>query len=311
MTFMVLTSQIGQAYQGSSFNDILAVLRSEKIPEPLSTEVLSELDVYKNYRLPLYLPLVSETIIEDANRTLSDRVDWYDRLVKRIHGNGICFSGIWQIDQNSKNPYTGYFSQGSRGLFVGRVSTTTHKVLGGSPRTFGFAGKIFPTLNPEEIVATENFFTVDALLGSRVPKFSEVVLSNRPVVFSGFTGTDWSFVLAARNVDKLFEKADRNSKERTVLNVAKMNNQSDPVAPHIINIKVNPNTPTADYMDFRHELDFLFLPQPQLILDIFAGQTKKDLEPIGKIILDESYSSYGCDRQLHFAHPKEEPKEAQ
>lgn len=300
-------------YKGSSFNEIIEVLQDQKIPRDLNPEAHKELGVYQSKLLPLYPPFVSETIVEDAERTLTDRADWYERLVKRIHGNGICFSGTWEMDQHTNHPYTGYFKQGSKGLFIGRVSTTTNGTLGGAPRTFGFAGKIFPTLDPNKVVKTENFFTVDALLGTRTPRFSQVVLSNRPVVFSGLWDTDWYFIFQASQVNGFFEKADRNPKERPLTNVAKIDSATIHHAPHVIEITTSLETPTADYNEFRHELNFNFIPQKKLILNILAGDKKSEadeekinLQKIGQIQLDQSFISYGCDRQLHFSHPKED-----
>jgi len=40
------------------------------------------------------------------------------------------------------------------------------------------------------------------------------------------------------------------------------------------------------------------------VSDTSGNQDSKDWKAIGQISLTESKVSYGCDRQLHFAHPK-------
>lgn len=295
------------SYKGSSFNEIQSVLYNQKIIT-LNEKVITELDSYKG-GMPVYRPFVDSTILRDANRTLTEEFDYYERLEKRIHGNGICFLGTWSIYSHDKF-YTGYFKKNQKALFVGRVSVTTDNTNTGQKRTFGFAGKIFPTLNPNEIVKTGNFFSVDFLLGSKIRTFTETALSNQPEIISNLVETDWKFVAKALDLGKIFSKANKEPSFRPVSNIAKLGlSENDRFnSPNVIVLKTikDFNFSVENGMDFREELNLNNYPRGLRIL-ISAGETKEKVTPIGEINLQRSIVSYGCDRQLHFAHPKVTP----
>src|SRR5262249_51413507 len=107
---------------------------------------------------------LDDKILDASKRTLSDRSDLLPRFRKLVHPNGICFAGVWTITEET--PYTGYFRKGSQGLFVGRASTALTATEQGSFRAFGFAGKIFPTMDPDAVTPTANFFTIEDLGGT-------------------------------------------------------------------------------------------------------------------------------------------------
>lgn len=294
-------------YAGSSFQQIVEILRSNYPIQNMTANAKHELSLYEDNSMPTYMPFVTTRLIDDAQRTLNDKADFYPILEKGVHANGICLSGSWEMN-NSVTPYTGYFMAGTKALFIGRVSTVTDRTENKGPRTFGFAGKIFPTLDPNEVVKTENFFTIDVLLGARTKRFVSTKLSNSPRIFSGPLSTDWSFLFHGLLINGFFSAADRNPGFRPVTNIAALGLRNGrPIAPKVIEISVAPATPihrdAERAEDFRNELDMgNFLEG--LTLLVKAGSDAEALETIGRIHLDQTYVSYGCDRQLHFAHPK-------
>ena len=56
--------------------------------------------------------------------------------------------------------------------------------------------------------------------------------------------------------------------------------------------------------DLRNIADTQIPSTEGIRLVVSAGQSKDRLNTLGIIHLKESYISYGCDRQLHFAHPR-------
>lgn len=73
-------------------------------------------------------------------------------------------------------------------------------------------------------------------------------------------------------------------------------------------LKASSDVPIIDKEDFRDELDVAHYPNG-IVFDIYVSDvTHKSNEDgwkrIGLIHLDDSMVSYGCDRRLHFAHPK-------
>ncbi len=92
--------------------------------------------------------------------------------------------GTWNI--TTATPWTGYFSQGSKGLLIARGSPATGLAKRGEYRPFGLAGKIFPTLDPDASVKTANFILTDV---TQVPlnhfvdsKFDNDLINANPLV---------------------------------------------------------------------------------------------------------------------------------
>jgi hypothetical protein len=105
--------------------------------------------------------------INDSARNMHDHRDVRPRYDKLIHAHGVCYAGRWVIDTDS--PYSGYFAPGSEGLLIARASVAGPLINRGHKRSFGIAGKVFPTLDPDEPVWPGNFVTVSHLSGSRAP----------------------------------------------------------------------------------------------------------------------------------------------
>jgi len=299
--------QPSTSYQGSSFQQVLKVISDANAPLKSKKE-LDEFAAYKSGQLPHY-PVNAMTVfssspalLKDAQRTVSERHDYYDYLPKKLHANGVCLIGEWQVDQPSV--YSGYFKQGSRGLFIGRASVTMNEIHRGSKRGFGFAEKIFPTLNESEIVKTANFFTVDVMLGTNTDRILETAMTNEPE--SGF---NFSALGLGLRVASTLKKADENPSFRPVTPVAKLNESGSVKNPHWIRVSAARNLVKNDQIDFRSEILQAMKDNPELVFNIDVSDTVSDRKAegwtrIGSIKIRKALVSYGCDRQLHFAHPR-------
>ncbi|WP_413287703.1 hypothetical protein [Bdellovibrio sp. HCB337] len=306
------TSAFAQAealeYKGSSFAEVLQVLEDHDFT-PSSEGARYEKEVYAT-RLPQYpMNMLSvfqgsgTTLERDAVRTLSERFDYYDRLPKKLHPNGVCVTGEWKIQENT--PYSGYFAKGSQGLFVGRISVAMDKTTSKDDRGFGVAGKVFPTMNAHEVVKTGNFFTVDVLMGEDTPHVLDARTTNEPE--SGFSLGLISF---AFKIASVLKKVDENPMFRPLTQVAALSEPGAVKQPKWLRLSVDKSVQRNNEKDFRHEVLTAMQENKKITYAIEVSDTTKDRsaksgwKKIGEIVLDHAVVSYGCDRRLHFAHPK-------
>lgn len=237
-----------------------------------------------------------------ANRTLSSESDILPRFQKLVHPVGICFAGTWSITE--QNPYTGYFAPGSRGLIIVRASEALGSPNAGDYRSFGFAGKIFPTMDETASVAkTANFFTVDDLGGTMADSFFDEMKTNEPE--TSFHLSHLAILSTITEVARTFSRADSNPNIRQVYPISELGLTSPAVArtPHWMAISAE-TTERVAASDFRDELR-LDNYSDGLSFGIYvADQGQGDWRRIGNIKLDREALSDGCDHRLHFPHPR-------
>jgi hypothetical protein len=348
----LLVSQVcfslASASNQNSFSNVRSVIESKQTVYPteadgqLKSTIDAENAVYQRGEIPAYsisvLKMISivgggikNKLLERARKTISERDDYYDRLEKLVHPNGICFTGEWEITEDTK--YTGYFSKGKKGLFIGRASAVGTETRADQVRGFGFAGKIFPTLNPDENVSTANFFTVDVIPGKKRQYYSETELTNEPEtdltavpLMAGYQLGLISPAAFAKASLKLAELVDMLATITFSLKFAKSDGKENPGFRPLYPVAQAGTSPASDFKspnwikvnftkdsvkmteaDFRKELNLE--PGKSKTMDISVGDNKSSGQvqwrKIGKITLNESFISYGCDRRLHFAHPPE------
>ena len=245
-----------------------------------------------------------DVILKDATRTLHERSDILEPFVKLAHPNGICFRGIWQID--TPNIYSGYFKKGSEALLIARASTALSNTKSGDTRAFGFAGKLFPTLDGATINTTPsaNFFLIDDLGGTDAKHYRDVALSNEPSV--GVTLEVVQNMLYALKVASTFSDADRHAGIRQLYELSELGevNSENIITPKYMKIEAADST-RVDEEDFRDELKIH--KGEEILFSIFVANKivdeKKDWQKIGSITLDASVVSESCDTRLHFHHP--------
>ena len=243
-------------------------------------------------------------ILADAKRTLVERRDIIEHFDKLAHPNGVCLKGIWEITQ--ENPYSGYFKKESKALIIARASSALSKTKSGEIRAFGLAGKIFPTINKEEINKehTANFFVIDDLGGTDAKHYTDVAMTNEPEV--SISSEVVKNLLYALKVAKAFASADKNSGIRQVYEISELDetNKSNIITPKWIQILAQKGQ-TIEAEDFRDEFDLN--NNKKIIFDISVASKerneKKDWKKIGTITFDESMVSTTCDHRLHFHHP--------
>lgn len=301
-------NQVLAQYEGSSFNQVKDML-FDKIAAPTVAAEKAEWDIYQKGKLPQYEVTAASFIVngvdkllESAKRTVSENEDFYPRITKLLHSNGACVTGEWNITE--KNTYSGYFSQGAKGLFVGRWSVALTETLRGQQRGFGFAGKIFPTLNPDQVVKTANFFSVDVLMGTDAKSPFAVSTTNEPEL-----GFNWSLISLGLKISNTLTKADQSPMFRPLYPISELGVSKGEGVHTPKWIKLEPrfkgDVPTVQ--DFRDEIKSF---PAGLEMAIYVSDTSKDRNNkaawkyLGAITVRESVVSYGCDRRLHFAHPK-------
>jgi len=242
-----------------------------------------------------------DIILQDAHRTLNDHADILPAFEKLAHPNGICFRGIWEIEE--ENIYSGYFKQNSKALIIARASTATSDTLSGSNRAFGFAGKLFASTDANEQISenSANFFLIDDLAGTDAKHYKDVALSNEPDSNINFSVV--KNLLYALKVSRAFTKADKNPGIRQLYEISQLgeNSSKNIITPKWMKIEAG-DSKRVDAKDFRDELKIQ--KDEKLIFNIFVANKKKEWQKIGTITLYKSVVSASCDQRLHFHHPK-------
>lgn len=311
-----------QVYSGSTFNEVLSIMSDQGlIPLDQESIVKSELNIYKNNQLPkftikrpsflldplgLFTP-TSAALVQAAKRTTSERFDYYPRIEKLVHSNGICLGGTWKMDVDPNNKYTGSFKSGAKALFIGRISTALGGTETDSSRSFGIAGKIFDTLNPDQKIETKNFFTLDVALGTK-SMVLDTRLTNQPAILDG--GSNLTLGALGKWIDRALEKADQPTNFRPITHIAK-EEAVVTKSPKWMRLQLASGQQKAFDADFRNEVaKSMQLNGGKLRFSIEVSETTSDRNAssgwtkIGEVEFVNSKVSYGCDRRLHFAHPK-------
>ncbi len=284
-------------YRGSTFREVRDLMFSDPY-ETLPQNVVTLGSFYKGIKNKLF---------KAAQRALDDSSDTGPYFQRLIHPNGIALAGTWQIKEDS--PYSGYFKKGSKGLIIVRSSVVLSKTKQGQNRGFAFAGKIFPTMDPDERVKTADFFTIDVLLGTKARYFTDVSLTNE--VPPGFNlDIIRLFGIIISSIGTLV-RADFNAFYRPTYPVAELGlaEGEESNAPKWMMIKAWSGNRKVDRADFRDELRVENYKDGELFFNISVASKKllsggRDWQYIGYIKLTESVTSESCDHRLVFQHPK-------
>lgn len=311
MTILLLF--VTSVFAKSSFNEVRQVIE-DKAPVSLATpEAKAEYALYRRNILPQY-PVNSDSVFvyagekaleRAAHRTINERADYYDRLPKLLHPNGVCVVGAWEI--GAQSPYTGAFAANTKNLFIGRISVALENTVRGESRGFGFAGKLFPTTQPDVAVETENFFTLDVLTGTKIPRFLDTSTTNEPEF-----GFDLWIVRFGLRIASALKTADENPGFRPLKNLGSMGLPVGvaPRYPRWMRLTAADGTRVNNENDFRNEVIRAVQDNRSLVFVVEGSQTTKDRsdkngwQTLGRLRIVEAVVSYGCDRRLHFAHPR-------
>jgi len=249
-------------------------------------------------------------ILDDAKRTIKNRADILPPFEKLAHPNGICLKGIWNIEK--LNSFSGYFKKGSQALIIARASSAMSNTKQDEIRAFGLAGKLFPTTDPLKINSepSANFFVIDDLGGTEAKNFTDVALTNTPPLTTN--SEVLKHIVYGLKVNSAFKEADKNPSQRQLYEISELGEKGAIKTPKWIRVKAKNSlesealTPNIDIKrDFRDELR---IGSKKLIFTIEVADKKIDnkkvWQQIGTITFDKSVTSYSCDQQLHFHHPK-------
>ena len=284
-------------YQGSTFQEV----RDQVFSDPYSVLPQQKVTMRSFFRG------LTNVLAKAALRTLDDPSDIIPYFQKLVHPNGVALSGTWNITE--KTPYTGYFSQGSKGLIMVRCSVALSQTTRGHYRGFGFAGKLFPTTDPSKRVKTADFFAIDVFAGTKAPHFTDVELTNdTPTGFNIST----LFNLASGLVAVLtFRRADGNNNFRQLYPIAELGlpEGAASVSPRWIMVKAWAGSGKSEESDFRNELKVENYVNRTLRFEIWVADSKlptgeRDVKKIGYIDLTESVASASCDHRLAYHHPR-------
>ena len=305
----ILSTLAFAAERGSRYSDIIKVLWSDPYTE-LPRHAVNQAAFGPQGESP------DNRLRLAAIRTLSidDDLLNFPGHRKLIQPNGICFRGKFQVNRDS--PYTGLLAPGSTSLVIARASVALSGTQRGEWRAFGMAIKIFPTLNFDQLVATQNFFVMETLTGSTDGYYLDAVMDNNPDIGSLFGALE-HLGLALRlredlNAADTAVGSDHNDYAyRPVLHLAEYGIQSGSVrAPKWIRLRIAKNTARVEHNDFRDELRVQNFLDQQLVWameaakDASGGKSNANWISLGKLIFTDSITSKSCDGRLHFAHPK-------
>lgn len=291
-------------YSGSRFADVW---------ETTQEGVYDELPRYKVTSAGFFA-FLRDKLLDSALRTLTDKADTLPTFTKLLHSNGICLKGTWNITADT--PYSGAFKTGTRSLIIARASSALSEVDSGQKRSLGLAGKIFPGDDESDpsLQKTANFFVIDDLAGTYNPHFRDAVMSNDISNLSGIGLDNSSNAVVAAVAGASLAIAERvtGGKDPAIRQLYPISelgeeNPSQAITPRWISINAQAGDRTV-IKDFRDELS-LENNGGSLTFDISvtsdgAKGQEKPWRKIGYIEFTESVISEGCDRRLHFTHPK-------
>ncbi|OUR99772.1 hypothetical protein A9Q84_01730 [Halobacteriovorax marinus] len=301
LLLVLLTNSAMANYQGSHISDVWETVQEKSYSKLPQTKVnMNRLTKWGKSKLE-----------QSANRTISNRSDILPYFEKLVHPNGTCLLGEWKIDED--NIYTGYFKKGSQGLIVSRASVALSDTKRGKRRSFGLAGKIYPTtdINHSENLETANFFTMDDLGGTKIKKFSLTKLTNEPEL-SVSLGAIF-LIRMARFVSKAFTNADNNPGLRQLWQISSLGLKDGEaqLTPMWMRLSAVKGFEYNSEKDFRNEIaenikrngDMTFSIEVAGTMNAGSEQVKS-FTKIGTIKYTEISASEGCDHRLHFNHPK-------
>jgi hypothetical protein len=283
-------------YIGSTFNEV----RDQVFSDPYTTLPTHEIT------LSSYYDTVQNLLLHACRRALTEEHDIVDHFQRLVHPVGVALTGKWQITEDL--PYTGLFRKGTEALLLVRCSVLLYKTLQGEYRGFAFAGKIFPTLDPDERVKTVDFFTIDVLAGTLTKYFTSVELSNEAPL--GFNSDVLKLFWVVTATFATFIRANWNPVYRPVYPLSEygLGPGETAATPRWLMVKGWGGCGQVDTPDFRDELRVEGYKDQKLIFDVHVADKKlstggRDYQRIGRIVLDESVTSDSCDHRLKFRHP--------
>lgn len=281
------------AYQGSTYNELRTQLLSDPYTGPLPTHDVT---------IGSMIERGQNLLLRDSRWLISREEDLTPPQQKLLNPIGITFFGKWKITEDLG--YTGAFSKGTEHLIIVRFSNQMTAKDRGTRRGFGFAGKIFPTLDPNERVKTVNFTLIDNLGGTFAKHATDVALTNEPPLGLNLGMIPFFFVVT--NVVAVFNIVNRPSLYRAIYQIAEAGLKPGETAkqPKWMQITTDPSIPKNDSKDFRDELRLKNYPGGILrfIISVAPPGKKRVWQELGHIEVNEDVLSFTGDKRMRFHH---------
>jgi hypothetical protein len=242
----------------------------------------------------------SYQLLRAGRRTVSNARDLLPRFRKLIRPNGICLAGRWVITEPSG--YTGLFRQGASALLIARASVAFEQTESGHYRAFGMAGKLFPTLDPQQRVRTVNFFAIDDNGGTRTEHYVDAEMTNRPGLSVNPGSIKHAPLLIAVTIAQRI--ADMRSEMRQLYPLAQVHvSDRDLVrTPRLLRVQGR-KSQRVEARDFRDQLRAR--TKHPLHFDIAVRDTTHEpWQALGYLEFDQAIVSDTGDHRLHFSHPR-------
>ena len=282
-------------YQGSRFNDV----RAQLLSDPYTTLPYHKVTIGSMFKAGMNLLFrASEWLLQRDD-------DLTPPIQKVLNPVSLCLFGKWKITEDT--PYTGCFRTGTEHLIIVRCSNQMTTTDRGTRRGFGLAGKIFPTLDPDERVKTANFICIDDLGGTFAEHYTDVALTNDPPTTFNFGMVPFLFVIL--NVIWVFNRVDTSPNYRPLYALSEQGLKPGETAkgPKWIQITTEQGIGKSDAVDFRDELRVANYKDGVLRFVISAADTKVGRKGyqwrrIGVIDLNEGVCSASGDHRIRFRH---------
>ena len=279
-----------QAYQGSSFAEVWRLVTSDPYTE-LPTARVTLRSFFRGLRYRL---------LESGRRTISRRDDLLPHFDKLIRPNGICLAGTWDIHQSTA--YTGLFASGARGRIIARASVALTETKAGHKRSFGLAGKVYPTLDADRRVKTANFFVIDDNGGTDTRHFLDARMTNQPTFSVNRSSLAALPVLVAITIAQRLSDSHSGTRQLYPLAAAGLDDCAVVSSPRFLMIRGARGARVAA-ADFRDELRLSLRSGPVELEICVRDDERTPWRPIGMIRATECVASESCDHRLHFSHP--------
>jgi hypothetical protein len=239
-------------------------------------------------------------LLEAGRRTTRKMDDLLPRFDKLIRPNGLCLSGTWKIDQETR--YTGLLASGANGKVIARASVAFRETRAGHIRAFGLAGKVFPSLDGSHIAPSANFFVIDDNGGTETRHFQDAIMSNKPKLSLNRSSLASLPLLIAITVAQRIADSHSETRQLYPLAQAGIANPNVCRAPRFLQLRGLPG-PRVEADDFRDAVRLAMRRAPVKFELAVRDDERTPFRAIGSMELDECVASESCDHRLHFAHP--------
>ena len=282
------------AYVGSRYSEV----RAQLLSDPYQRLPFHRLTLRGMFRKGVNLLQRDSISLVDAD------ADLVPPMQKLFHGVGICFFGRWTIAEDLG--YTGCFRKGSDYLIIVRCSTLLSQTHRGMRRGFGFAGKIFPTLDADALVKTANFVCIDSLGGTLAKRYTDVALTNEPALGINL-GLLKHLSVVINGLHVFTNVGSPNPIHRPLYGLTEYGLAPGETAngPYWIQITLADGIQQSDEADFRHELRLDNYKDHRLRFNVAVAPESKgerQWRRIGSIELTEDVVSASGDHRLRFRH---------